>query len=83
MIGVIARMLKDKERVLELNPRDDGGYDVRTASGRASETFVVDENEPEAFIERMKYESGDIVVAPLVDSLRDWLKKGHESRKRD
>lgn len=77
MIGVIARMLKDKERVLELNERDDGGYDVRTTTPpRETSSFVVDEREPEAFIERVEYESGSIVVAPLVEALREWLKKG-------
>lgn len=73
MFGAPARVVS-----LEETEKKDN-YQVKTWSGEGEErTGTLDDAPPEAFVQRVEHPGGDVLVVPLLEALRAWLKKGRD-----
>lgn len=73
MFGAPARVVS-----LEETEKKDG-YQVKTWTDDGEErTGALDDAPPEAFVQRVEHPGGDVLVVPLLEALRAWLKKGRE-----
>lgn len=61
-----------------------GGYSVQAWSrtGAASGGSASDAP-PDAFIQRIEHPGGDVVVAPILEALRAWLRKGRDEQRQE
>ena len=76
MIGAFARMLGARERLLAVEETEDQGYATRAqAPGRPDARTETRDAPPAGFVERVQDEGGDVYVAPMVEALRDWLRR--------
>ena len=75
MIGAFARMLGTRDRVLTCEQTGDHAWSVRSRddAGRANEAG---DQPPEGFVERIPHEGGDVVFAPILETLREVLRGG-------
>lgn len=73
MIGAFARMLGNRDRVLTFEQTADNAYSVRTRD-EAATTSESRDQPPEQFVERIPHEGGDVVFAPILETLRAVLK---------
>lgn len=73
MIGAFARMLGQRDRVLTCEQTGDNAYTVRKQGDPAEPTESRD-HPPEQFVERIPHEGGDVVFAPILETLRAVLR---------
>lgn len=73
MIGAFARMLGNRDRVLTFEQTGDHAYAVRTR-GDAAVSSESRDQPPERFVERIPHEGGDVVFAPILETLRAVLR---------
>lgn len=75
MIGVFAKMFGPRERVTEIAEAD-GGLQVKARADAGVETAsVAADAPPEAFVEKMEYEGGNVYVIPFMEAFRAWVKR--------
>ena len=75
MIGAFARMLGNRDRVLTCEQTGDHQWAVRTR-GDAAQANEGRDQPPEQFVERIPHEGGDVVFAPILETLRAVLRSG-------
>lgn len=76
MIGAFARMLGAKEKLLAVEETEEQGYATRAQEpGRPAERKESRDAPPEAFVERVQDEGGDVYIAPMLEALRDWVRR--------
>lgn len=76
MIGAFARMLGNRERLLAVEETEDQGYATRAhAPGGLEARRESRDAPPEAFVQRVSDEGGDVYVIPFVEALREWVKR--------
>lgn len=75
MIGAFARMLGNRDRVLTYEQTGDHAWAVRTRDDAATASESRDQP-PEQFVERIPHEGGDVVFAPILETLRAVLRGG-------
>lgn len=75
MIGVFARMFRREDRIVQVDElADDSGYKIQ-AHAPDGETTVLMNQEPSAFIDEVKYEGGNVLVAPILEALLENLRR--------
>lgn len=77
MIGAFARMLGTRDRVLTFEQTGDHAYSVRSREDAANANEARDQP-PEQFVERIPHEGGDVVFAPILETLRAVLRGGRK-----
>lgn len=76
MIGAFARMLGARERLLVVEETEDQGYATRAqAPGRPDARKEAHDAPPEGFVHRVRDEGGDVYVSPMLEALRDWVRR--------
>lgn len=76
MIGAFARMLGNRERLLAVEETEDQGYATRARAPSGLEARrEARDAPPEAFVQRVSDEGGDVYVIPFVEALREWVRK--------
>lgn len=76
VIGAFARMIGARDRVLTVEESAEQGYAV-TAAGEGGYAAHAEGRDapPEAFVERISDEGGDVYVVPMLEALRQWVKR--------
>lgn len=72
MIGAFARMLGSRSRVLSVE--EDHTIRAREERGYAEHRTSAPDAPPEAFVEKVADEGGDVYVMPFMDALRAALR---------
>lgn len=76
MIGAFARMVGHKDRVVSVEETTTDGYAVRTKQMEGyAEHAAARDAPPERFVEKVSDEGGDVFFAPVLDVLRDTLRR--------
>ncbi|MGQ0536995.1 MAG: hypothetical protein ACT4PT_13110 [Methanobacteriota archaeon] len=77
VIGAFARVFKPKERVLHVAELEgSAGYEVESSLGNGEGRRTrLDAGTPEAFIEEVEYEAGNVIVSPVLEALRQLFSK--------
>ncbi len=77
MIGAFARMLGARERLLAVEPTEDlQGYATRAqAPGGVVDRKEARDAPPEAFVEKVPDDAGDVYMVPMLEALRDWVRR--------
>ena len=77
MIGAFARMLGARERLLTVEPTEDQqGYATRAQTpGHAPTRREARDAPPEGFVAKIPDEGGDVYMVPLLEALRDWVRR--------
>lgn len=79
MIGAFARMLGSRDRVLSVEETEGNGYAVKGRTPAVMEVVPQQGDQPpEAFVERLPHEGGDVYFVPVLEALREWLRKGRK-----
>lgn len=77
MIGAFARMLGARERLLAVESTEDQqGYATRAhAPGGVAERKEARDAPPENFVEKVPDEGGDVYMVPMLEALREWVRR--------
>jgi hypothetical protein len=78
MIGAFARMLGARERLLAIEPTEDQqGYATRAhePGGGIAPRKEASDAPPEGFVHKVADEGGDVYVVPMLEALRDWVRR--------
>lgn len=75
MIGAFARMIGNRQRVLSVEETEENGYAVQATGDDYHATSQEGDQPPEAFVQRFRHEGGDVWVAPMVEMLRELLRR--------
>lgn len=76
MIGAFARMLGAKERLLAVEETENRGYATMAAGPQGVEAREgARDAPPEAFVERVSDEGGDVYLSPMIEALRSWVRR--------
>ncbi|HVL49040.1 MAG TPA: hypothetical protein VM889_10825 [Candidatus Thermoplasmatota archaeon] len=76
MIGAFAKMLGDRDRVLEVAAEENGSQVKLTSRGDGTgQVTSVSDAPPAAFVEKMAYDGGDVYVVPFLEAFRSWLRR--------
>ena len=68
-------MFKRDERIVQIDElADDSGYKIQATSPTGDTTVVIDP-EPASFIDEVKYDGGNLFLAPLFEALLDNLRR--------
>lgn len=73
MIGAFARMIGARERILQVEQTEEKEYHVRVHGAQGPSEAQHGDAPPEQFVERISQEGGDVIVAPIIEALRDIL----------
>lgn len=76
VIGAFARMLGSRERLISYEETTANAYSMkaRNDDGQDSVSEAADAP-PEAFVQRISDEGGDVYVAPVLEALRLWIRR--------
>lgn len=76
LIGAFARMLGTRERVVSVSETSDHTYAVTALGpGRPERHSESRDAPPEAFVQKLSEEGGDVYVAPMLEALRELLRR--------
>lgn len=75
MIGAFARMLGRRDRVVACHETDSGYTTQTTSPEGAARRDDAHDAPPEAFVEKVSEEGGDVYVAPVLEALRAALRR--------
>lgn len=73
MIGAFARMLRPKDHVEAVDGSPEAGWAIRSREGQ--HLPEVRDAPPEAFVERVSDEGGEVYLAPVVEALRQLFRR--------
>ena len=77
MIGAFARKLGARERLLAVETTEEPhGYATRAHEpGGVAPRKEARDAPPEGFVERVQDEGGDVYMVPMLEALRDWVRR--------
>lgn len=73
MIGAFARMFNGGKRVEEIDTAEDVVH--TRAPGGVTDAATIRDAPPEAFVEKVEAEGGDVYVVPFLETLRNALRR--------
>lgn len=80
LIGAFARMLGTRERVVSVSETSDHTYAVTAQTPGAPERLSENRDAPpEAFVQKLNEEGGTVYVAPMLEALRELLRRRRAS----
>jgi hypothetical protein len=74
MIGAFARILGSRERIVSCEQTADHAYAVKTRGPAGDVSAESADAPPERFVERIPHEGGDVIFAPMLETLRAILR---------
>lgn len=78
MIGAFARRLGPRDRILSYEETGEGvATTARTPEGVATLSPAADAP-PEAFAQKLEHDGGNVYVVPMLEALREWLRKSRK-----
>ena len=81
MIGAFARMLGKRERILAYEETPDTGISVQARHDAGEDTTSEGRDAPpEAFVEKVPHEGGDVYVSPMLEMLRRTLRRRRDEQ---
>lgn len=78
-----ARMFGSSARVVSVEEEEGGkgNYTVQAWTGEGAPSGGSGTDAPpEAFVQRIEHPGGDVVVSPILEALRVWLRKGRDGQ---
>lgn len=76
VIGAFARMFGTRERLISYEETRENGYAVKARSRDDGDTLAeTSDAPPEAFVEKIPHDGGDVYLAPVVEMLRSVFRR--------